>query len=78
MFDVLSSGVKVIFDEPTLTFRNLISLTSVIRPSSNAICSFTCGGHWLLFKPNLASVVLLKGFLLRFVKKMDPPHIFYK
>ena len=69
MFNVLSAGVKVLFDECTpfissfrlfwywfLTLWNLISFTSLIRSSSTFISSFNCGRHWLLFKPYFASV----------------------
>lgn len=68
MFNVLSVGVKVLFDKCTLfisSFRlfwnwfltfDLILFTSLIRSSSSFISSFNCGRHWLLFKPYFASI----------------------
>ena len=66
MFEVLSAGVSVLFDDFNVfkdllnflwklrfTLRNLIWCTKSIMPSSNAISSFTCGGHILLFIPYL-------------------------
>ena len=66
MFEVLSAGVSVFFDDFNVfkdllnflwklrfTSRNLIWCTKSIMPSSNAIRSFTCGGHILLFIPYL-------------------------
>ena len=74
IFDVLSTAVKVLFDD-RIPFRSLASVlwnllsifqnlrffTNFIKSSSNGTNSFTCGGHLLLFKPNVNPALCAVG-----------------
>ena len=74
IFDVLSTAVKVLFDD-CIPFRSLASVlwnllstfqdlrffTNFIKSSSNGTNSFNCGGHLLLFKPNVNKALCAVG-----------------